>query len=214
MRPGNNRRNWPSASLEKALFASGIQSVAGIDEAGRGSWAGPVVAAAIILPLRTREDISQLSGVRDSKLMTPRQRETWAEKLRSLCLTHGIGLASSREIDEIGIVPATRVAMMRACQQLGQTPEHLVIDYMLLPELALPQTTLAHGDAHVTSIAAASILAKVTRDNIMVGLDEEYPGYGFAQHKGYGTKLHRTCLMSKGPCPIHRQSYAPVRDSS
>lgn len=199
-------------SLEKALFAAGIQSVAGIDEAGRGSWAGPVVAAAIILPLHTREDISRLCGVRDSKLMTPRQRELWAAKLRALCLAHGIGLASNREIDEIGIVPATRLAMMRACQQLSQTPEHLVIDYMLLPELGLPQTSLAHGDTHVTSVAAASILAKVARDAIMIGLDEDYPGYGFARHKGYGTEMHKACLLSKGPCPIHRQSYAPVRD--
>lgn len=201
----------PSAALEHALQAGGFKAVAGIDEAGRGAWAGPVVAAAIILPLDCPSDLDKLSGVRDSKLMTPLQREKWSAALQEISLSYGIGQASNIEIDQVGIVPATRLAMMRACQQLCIPPQHLVIDYMLLPELACPQTALPHGDAVVLSIAAASVLAKVARDHMMIAYDEAYPGYGFARHKGYGTRHHRDQLHKHQPCAIHRFSYAPVQ---
>jgi len=211
MRPAPKKRALPSAALELAMHAAGVDTLAGLDEAGRGSWAGPVVAAAVILPLNTPEDLRKLNGVRDSKLMTPRQREEWARTLKHLSVAYAIGQASSKEIDQLGILPATRLAMMRACQGLSPPPEHLLIDYMLLPELSCPQTALSHGDALVVSIAAASILAKVTRDHMMIALDDQYPEFGFARHKGYGTQLHRKCLKQYGPCTIHRFSYAPVQ---
>jgi ribonuclease HII len=200
----------PDLSYEHRLLASGLEFIAGLDEAGRGAWAGPVVAAAVILPMQQFDLLNLLDGVRDSKLMTARQREYWHEKICSIALSSAIGACNSNEIDQIGIVPATQLAMQRALEQIHPAPEHLLIDYITLPDLSTPQTAIPHGDARVLSIAAASVLAKVGRDRIMVTFDENYPGYGFSRHKGYGTAFHRTELNQLGACDIHRRSYKPV----
>ena len=199
----------PDLSFEKALWQQGTQAVAGIDEAGRGALAGPVAAAAIILP--ADPDLSQvLTGVRDSKQMTHLARARWAIRLKEIALSWGVGFASSDEIDEIGIVPATRLAALRAVEQLRPIPEHLLIDYLSLPEISIPQTSLVKGDARCYSIAAASILAKTSRDKLCHELDIQYPGYGFSQHKGYGTSAHLVALTRLGPAPVHRRSFAPI----
>jgi ribonuclease HII len=187
--------------------------VAGLDEAGRGALAGPVVAGAVILPLDRDDMLVQLSEVRDSKLMSARQREASLGRILTLATSAATGSASHSEIDAVGLIEATRLAMMRALDGLGLAPGHLILDYMLLPECELPQTSMAHGDAKCLSIAAASVLAKVTRDRLMVQLSRRYPEYGFAQHKGYGTQAHRSALAAHGPCAIHRRSYAPVAAS-
>ncbi len=196
----------PDLGFEIDLWESGIRLVAGIDEAGRGALAGPVAAAAVILPVDGGL-CEVLKGVRDSKEMSPAARETWAERLRQLASGFGVGFASHEEIDELGIVPATRLAVRRALEALPVQPQHLLVDYLPLPEIAIPQTNLVKGDARSLSIAAASILAKTARDAVMRSLDGEYPGYGFAQHKGYGTAAHRRALAAKGLCPIHRRSF-------
>jgi ribonuclease HII len=197
-------------SFEKALWDAGIEHIAGIDEAGRGALAGPVAAAAVILPDDPNVKRT-LDGVRDSKQMTPRQREHWAEILRETALAWGVGFASHAEIDAIGIIPATRLAAQRALESLKGTPEHLLIDALLLPEVSHPQTALIKGDARSLSIASASVLAKVTRDALLKELDGDHPGYGFASNKGYGTAAHRAALLQWGPCSIHRRSFAPLR---
>jgi ribonuclease HII len=183
---------------------------AGVDEAGRGAWAGPVSAAAVILPAGPHIQES-LSGVRDSKQMTPRERRIWAEIIMQKALTWSVATASSQEIDQLGIVPATRLAMKRAISHLTPAPNHLLIDAVRLPEVTTPQTSLIKGDTLVLSIAAASVLAKTYRDGLMLDLDREFPVYGFARHKGYGTMVHQQALAENGPCPEHRFSYAPVR---
>jgi ribonuclease HII len=201
----------PDLREEMALYAEGYRHIAGLDEAGRGSWAGPVVAGAVILP-PDRSDLSQeLDGVRDSKQLTPRQRERLYPIIESTALAVGVGVVPPDVIDELGIVPATRQAMGLAIGQLGLPPDFLLIDYLNLPELSIPQKSITRGDALSLSIAAASIVAKVTRDRLMVELDVHYPGYGFAPHKGYGTRQHRESLFRLGPSPIHRLSYAPMR---
>jgi ribonuclease HII len=184
--------------------------VAGIDEAGRGAWAGPVAAAAVILP----PDPSiheKLNGVRDSKQMSAREREFWAERIKENALDWSTGLVPSSEIDRIGILPATRLAMQRTLDCLASHPDHLLIDAVRLPGMSLPQTALIKGDALVLSIACASVLAKTFRDGLMTQLELKFPGYGFARHKGYGTAFHRTALAELGPCPEHRFSYKPVK---
>jgi ribonuclease HII len=201
----------PDLREEMALYAEGYRHIAGLDEAGRGSWAGPVVAGAVILP-PDRSDLSQkLDGVRDSKQLTPRQRERLYPIIESTALAVGVGVVPPDVIDELGIVPTTRQAMGLAIGQLGLPPDFLLIDYLNLPELSIPQKSITRGDALSLSIAAASIVAKVTRDRLMVELDVHYPGYGFAPHKGYGTRQHRESLFRLGPSPIHRLSYAPMR---
>ena len=196
----------PDLCFEMPLWAAGIRIVAGIDEAGRGALAGPVAAAALVLPVRA--DLCQtLNGVRDSKEMTPAERQFWAGQLRSLAQEYGVGFASHQEIDDLGIVYATHLAMQRALGLLAELPQHLLVDYLELPELHIPQTNLVKGDARSLSIAAASVLAKTARDEMMAQLDIQYPGYGFARHKGYGTEAHRQALALLGPCPIHRLSF-------
>ena len=201
----------PTLAVEFALWQQGVSRIAGLDEAGRGAWAGPVSAAAVILS-PAADLIERLRGVRDSKQMTARQRAFWAEKIREAALAWGVGFASCTEIDEIGIVPATRLAMRRALQRLELAPEHLLIDALRLPEVALPQTAVIKGDASILSIAAASVLAKTERDAWMVKLECDYPGYGFARHKGYGTAAHRAALESLGACAEHRMSFKPLRE--
>ncbi len=187
--------------------------VAGLDEAGRGAWAGPVVAGAVILPLERPDLAAALDGVRDSKLLSPAQREALAPLVRETALAAAVGVASAQEVETLNVVGATRQAMMRALAALSVEPEALLIDGRTLRLRAskLPQQSLKDGERHSLSIAAASILAKVTRDRLMAELDTEHPGYGFAQHKGYGTPQHRQALAALGPCPIHRRTYAPVR---
>jgi ribonuclease HII len=197
----------PALAFETALWDQGVQLVAGVDEAGRGALAGPVAAGAIILPVRP--DLPEvLSGVRDSKQMAPAQRELWAGRLRSLALGCAVGYATHQEIDLLGIVPATRLAAQRAVSALPVQPQHLLVDFLDLPEIPCPQTSLVKGDARSLSIAAASILAKTGRDALMRQLDLVYPGYGFAEHKGYGTLAHRLTLLELGPSPVHRLSFA------
>jgi ribonuclease HII len=200
----------PDLRCECALWAKGLLRIAGLDEAGRGAWAGPVSAGAVILPADPQVT-ALLSGVRDSKEMSPAERATWAETIRARAAAWGVGFASSAEIDAHGIIPATRLAMLRALECLSIPADHLLIDALRLPGSPLPQTSLIKGDARSLSIAAASVLAKTARDALMVALDEEFSGYGFARHKGYGTAVHAEALQRLGPCAVHRFSFAPVK---
>ncbi|NTV36065.1 MAG: ribonuclease HII [Anaerolineaceae bacterium] len=199
----------PDLNFESRLWQAGILLVAGLDEAGRGAWAGPVTAAAVIL--RVDESILQrLSGVRDSKQMSPSQREYWADVIRLEALAWGVGFASQQEIDQMGILPSTRLAMQRSLDALSNAPEHLLIDALVLRENQLPQTSLIKGDSRSLSIAAASVLAKTARDAVMRAEDLNWPGYGFARHKGYGTAIHQAAIKKLGPCPLHRMSFRPL----
>ncbi len=200
----------PSFAEEELLAAQGYQRIAGIDEAGRGALAGPVVAAAVILPHHI--DVPWLAEVRDSKQLTPARRELLFHRIHEIAISIGIGVTPHYLIDEQGIIKATRLAMKLAVGQLSPPPESLLIDYMRLPEVKLLQKGITNGDNLCFSIACASIIAKVTRDQLMVAFDKVYPGYGLAQHKGYGTREHLACLYRLGPCPIHRQSFKPVRE--
>lgn len=202
--------SFPSLAAECALWDLGYRCVAGIDEAGRGAWAGPVVAAAVILP-PDKSIEAELFGVRDSKQMTARDRELWTAKIKETAVSWCTGLASNLEIDRLGILPATRLAMHRALEGLTFSPEHLLIDAVRLPGWQIPQTAFIKGDALVLSISCASVLAKTFRDGLMMDLGSQYPVYGFARHKGYGTALHRQALVENGACPEHRFSYKPVK---
>jgi ribonuclease HII len=204
-------RPIPDLSEERALRAVGHTEVAGLDEAGRGAWAGPVCAAAVVLPLDHDDLVTVLDGVRDSKLLTPSRREALLPVVREVAVAVGVGWGEPAEVDVWGIVPATRLAMGRAVAELGDRVDALLVDYVQLPGLDVPQQSLPKADAHCLSVAAASIVAKVERDRLMIGLDEEYPGYGFARHKGYGTQQHRDALTRLGPSPIHRVSWRPMR---
>jgi ribonuclease HII len=201
---------YPTLNFENHLWAGGFQTVAGLDEAGRGCWAGPVCAAAVILPPQ-KNILKKLNGVRDSKLMTALQRTKWAEVIKTSALTYGVGFSSNHEIDQIGIMAATRLAMLRALDFLIIQPQFLLLDFILLPSLDLPQAGLVKGDALSLSIAAASVLAKTARDQLMIEMNKKYPGYGLAQHKGYGTLQHRLALKEIGTSSIHRFSFAPIR---
>lgn len=200
----------PDLSFERLLWAAGARRVAGIDEAGRGALAGPVSAGAVILP--TGEGIEQaLAGVRDSKQMSAAQRAFWAQRIRRHAQAWAVGHAEAWEIDAIGILPATRLAAQRALASLAA--DHLLLDWLFLPACPLPQTALVNGDRRALSIAAASVLAKTARDQIMIAYDMNFPGYGFAAHKGYGTAAHRAALAARGPCAIHRRSFT-LKNSS
>ena len=203
----------PNISFEKKLWNAGLNHVAGIDEAGRGALAGPVAAAALILPPQP-SIVDKLDGLKDSKQLTASQRAEWAECLSSIALAWGIGFASHTEIDQQGIVPATRLAVQRAVANSKIVPEHLLLDYLFLPDDETPQTNLIKGDERSLSIAGASILAKTARDKLLIELESEYPGYRFAQHKGYGTSQHLEALDRLGPSPIHRFTFAPIKESS
>ena len=196
----------PDLSFETQLWLRGITPVAGIDEAGRGALAGPVAAAAAILPADPAI-AARLEGVRDSKQMSPAERQFWADQLPTQIQAWAVGFATNQEIDSLGIVPAVRLAISRALASLGVQPAHLLVDYLDLPDCPIPQTSLVKGDARSLSIAAASVLAKTARDALMVELDASYPGYGFAIHKGYGTLAHRIAIRQTGFSPIHRQTF-------
>ena len=200
----------PTLDFETALWQAGVCKIGGIDEAGRGALAGPVVAATVILNPDSHE-IKQWKGVRDSKCMTLSQREKWRPRIQAEAWAWGVGFASSKEIDALGIVPATRLAAQRALDEIPFRTEHLLLDYLQLPENPLPQTWLIKGDARSLSIAAASILAKTIRDDYLCKIEDTYPDYGFSSHKGYGTKAHRQAIEKLGPSPIHRMSFAPMR---
>ncbi len=200
----------PSLAAERRARARGYGLVAGVDEAGRGCLAGPVVAAAVILRLDSASQLERLREVTDSKLLTPRQRDRLLREIEGVSISMGVGVAPSWEIDQAGIVVATRRAMARAVRALVPEPDFLLIDALSLPESPYPQQAIVKGDRLSLTIAAASILAKVKRDEWMDLFDRAWPGYGFAVHKGYATSLHRQALASLGPCPIHRRTFAPV----
>lgn len=207
------KRIMPTLTYEKALQMEGFFCIAGIDEAGRGAWAGPASAAAVILP--NALDASFSASIRDSKLLTPAQRKTAAVEIRERCVGASIAFATAAEIDEIGILNATKLAMTRAISGLIPAPDALLIDFIRLDSLRMRQRTPAHGDRDSLTIAAASILAKTARDEWMERAAEAaYPGYGFARHKGYGTRIHQEALITLGVSPIHRHSYAPVRSAA
>lgn len=201
----------PNLDEELALRATGFNRVAGLDEAGRGAWAGPVCAAAVILPLEQPDLLNVLKGVRDSKELTPKQRDELLPIVRETALAVGVGWGEPDEVDEWGIILATRKAMGRAVERVEERVDALLVDHLRLPGLNLPQRSLPKADCRCLSVAAASIVAKVERDGLMIALDEDYPGYGFAQHKGYGTPQHREALARLGPSPIHRMSWRPMR---
>ena len=204
------RRPRPNSREEEALRAQGYSLIAGLDEVGRGPLAGPVVAGVAMLPERMRGRWVGL--VRDSKMMTESEREYVLPKLRAAALALATGVSSSQEIDDLGIVAATRLAMRRALDSLALLPQFLLLDAMTLPDVAIPQKAIVKGDAVCISISAASIAAKVARDEMMRREDEAHPGYGFARHKGYATAEHVGSIDRLGPCPIHRRTFAPVRE--
>jgi len=201
----------PTFMEEKRLAEQGFRFIAGIDEVGRGPLAGPVVAAAVILPLDLVAPWLPL--VRDSKELTPKRRASLFPLIQAAAVAIGVGFTGPEVIDNQGIVRATKIAMRSAVEQLAQAPDFILIDFVALPEIALSQRSITKGDSHCLSIACASIIAKVTRDGIMVELGEAYPGYGFARNKGYATREHLLSLSQLGACPIHRKSFAPVRFS-
>ncbi len=203
----------PTLNEEMALFQQGYCFVAGVDEAGRGCLAGPVVAAAVILPLPLDEEgLARLAGVRDSKQLTPQARDSLYDTIMQRAVAVAVGTGSVELIDAQNILQATKHAMREAIARLSPPPQALLLDAVRLPAVPLPQRSIIKGDALCLSIAAASIIAKVTRDRMMLALHEQYPLYGFSQHKGYGTEQHLAALKQHGPCPIHRRSFSPVRE--
>ncbi|MBN1306176.1 MAG: ribonuclease HII [Anaerolineales bacterium] len=196
----------PDLELERELWPY-YTRIAGMDEAGRGALAGPVAVGAVIFP-QNPDLLGLLEGVRDSKLMTPLQRERWAVEIKLQAAAWEIGLASPEEIDTLGIVAATRMAAMRALAKLPWLPDYLLTDFRLeVPELDIPQTALVKGDQRSLSVAAASVLAKTNRDNIMRGLDVQCPGYRLSQNKGYATRVHRTAIKRLGKSLLHRKTF-------
>jgi ribonuclease HII len=201
---------FPNLDEEDKLKAEGYELIAGIDEVGRGALAGPLVASAVILPHPA--NLSWLGLVRDSKQLDSRKRESLFDLISQEVVAVGIGIVPPKAIDAINILKATKLAMMQAVEKLPQQPSFLIIDRVTLSQCPIPQRGITRGDKLCLSIACASIIAKVTRDRIMEEFDQIYPGYGFAQHKGYGTGKHIACLQKLGPSPIHRLYFAPVRN--
>ena len=214
------KRQHKTASLrhERKYLSLGCRHIIGVDEVGRGPWAGPIVAGAVCLPLDEIADLpKRLRGVRDSKQMTARQRESLSETIESVAVAWGIGSVSAQTINEIGLNPANARAMRRAVEdvisKVDFVPDCLFLDDMLIPEMrTIHQVSLVGGDVRSLSIAAASVLAKVWRDRFMIELDQELPHYGFADHKGYGTARHRAALEQFGPTHFHRINYKPLQE--
>jgi ribonuclease HII len=200
----------PTIEYEQALQARGHASLAGIDEAGRGCWAGPVVAAAVALSPEALARPELLAGVDDSKQLTAAVRERLYALIHAHAAGVGVGIVPAFLIDAFGIVPATRLAMTVALLALPLSVDAILIDALPLPDLPLPQEVLIKGDARCLSIAAASVVAKVTRDRLMQTAHMAYPAYGFAAHKGYGTAQHQRALVAYGPCPLHRRTFRPL----
>jgi ribonuclease HII len=199
----------PTLDHERLLWQRGYRYVAGVDEVGRGALAGPVLAAALVVPPGSR-CAGVWAEVRDSKLLSPAQRTRLAPRIQSAALAWGIGRADAATIDQLGIAAATRQAMCLAIAALQPPPDYLLIDWVKLPRLAITQESRVKADRDLVSVAAASILAKVERDRLMTSLHECYPHYGFAGHKGYGTATHVAALAQCGPCPEHRHTFAPI----
>lgn len=190
-------------AFERAARLSGFARIAGVDEAGRGPLAGPIVAGAVVLS-------GSIDGLNDSKLLTESRREVLFQTLREGLHAIGVGVITASEIDRLGIQQANYLAMAKAAAALDPPPDFLLVDGFAIQGCAIPQKPIVKGDRRSFSIAAASIVAKVTRDRMMKDLDNEYPGYGFAKHKGYGTPGHLEALQRLGPCPFHRRSFAPI----
>jgi len=205
---------YPHLKKETALLRQGFRFVAGLDEAGRGSWAGPVVASAVILPVDQPGLADTLAGLNDSKKLTPAKREQLFSVIQQTAVACAVGIASAADVDQLNVVGATRLAMRVALQELTVTPDYLLLDHLRLPTVDLPQDAFPKADSISLSVAAASVLAKVTRDRLLVDLHGSYPAYGFDRHKGYGTKIHRVALFQHGPCPHHRMSYQPVKEAA
>ncbi|NJN94592.1 MAG: ribonuclease HII [Anaerolineales bacterium] len=204
----------PHLHKELALREQGFRFIAGLDEAGRGAWAGPVAAAAVILPL-DRPDLAELlAGLDDSKRLTSTQRDQFFELIRQTALAVGVGLAPAEVVDEVNVLEATRQAMQQALTELSFTPDYLLLDHVRLPAVNLPQDAFPKADQISLSVAAASVVAKVTRDRLMVQFSRQYPGYAFERHKGYGTSTHQAALAQLGPCCLHRRSYKPIKAGS
>lgn len=204
----------PDLAFETAVFQAHptVNQIAGLDEAGRGALAGPVVAAAVILPLNAPPTLAKLQHVNDSKQLSAKKRDRFYDDIMTHATAVGVGVVSAQIIDEIGILPATRRAMETAVSQLIPLPDYLLIDGRIkLPDLNIAQQSIIRGDSKSVTIAAASIIAKVTRDRIMRDLDPQHPLYRFAQHKGYGTQFHRDAIAQHGPCRHHRHTFAPIR---
>jgi ribonuclease HII len=197
-------------TFELALWAEGRRAVAGVDEVGRGALAGPVVAAAVIFPPDPAALAPLVGRVDDSKALTAKQREALHDEILALALAAAVGRCEACDIDAWGIAPATRAAMTRALGQLACPPDYLLLDYLTLPDAPCAQRGIPHGDALSLTIAAASIIAKVTRDRWMREQEPLFPGYGLGQHKGYATAAHRAALAQLGPCSLHRMSFAPL----
>ena len=194
---------WASERMAREM---GYEVVAGIDEVGLGPLAGPAVAAAVVLPVGAR-----LPGLDDSKKLTHAQREVLDRAIRRRAVAFGIGAAGPEVIDRQGLIRARQLAMTGAVHALAVSAEYLLVDAWDVPDLALPQMCVVKGDATCASIMAASVVAKVHRDRLMIDYDRQYPGYGFAEHKGYATRAHQRALRELGPSPIHRMSWAPIR---
>ncbi len=210
--------NTSNLMYENQIYQQGYHRILGMDEAGRGAWAGPVAVGAVSLPLGMPKLTKVLTGVRDSKEMTPLQRSRTVETIKETAVAWGVGSASSMEIDEMGINQATKLAMERAMIDAqirfpDFSADCLFLDALVWPEkiAQYPQVTIVDGDARSLSIAAASIIAKTWRDEVMVELDSELPQYAFGVHKGYGTAHHRAALKTFGVSPLHRTSFAPIR---
>jgi len=200
----------PDLEHENRLWQTGYAAIAGLDEVGRGALAGPVVAGAVILPKGV--GVTGIwAEVRDSKLLSAARREEMAGRIRQSAAGWAVGEASAGEIDAIGIAPATRLAMQRAIDALPTRPDYLLLDWVRLATVNLPQESFTKGDARIVSIAAASILAKVYRDRLLVEMNGRYPLYGFASHKGYGAANHLAAIERHGPCAAHRRSFSPMR---
>jgi ribonuclease HII len=206
-------RSGPSLDRELALRSQGFRVIAGLDEVGRGAWAGPVVACAAVLPLESATLREELAGIRDSKRLSPARRSQFHEQISNVARCLGLGVVSSSHLDEMGVVAATKLAMRRALEQLSVPPDYLLVDGFPLAYKGLPHDGIPHGDDLCVSISAASIVAKVERDRMMASLDGVYRGFDFGQHKGYGTRRHREALDRLGPSPVHRMSYAPMKDT-
>ncbi len=202
----------PKVVEEQACYIQGYRYPAGIDEVGRGCLAGPVVASAVIMPRGQR--LPWHKRVRDSKLLTPEQREEISPYIHDAAVTVGTGVVDSYLIDQLGMTAAVHLAMRLAVTRLQPQPDYLLIDYLTVPTLKFPQKGVEDGDTLCFSIACASIIAKVYRDHLMKDLDRRYPGYGLARHKGYATAEHIICLRKLGPCPIHRRLFQPVKNAA
>jgi len=196
---------------EKQLAGEGVRLIAGIDEAGRGPLAGPVAAACVILPARG----PFVRGADDSKKLSEKRREALYEEIKASCISYGVSMVGNDRIDEINILQATYEAMREALRiaivAAGECPERILVDHVRIPEVELPQISITHGDAKSITIACASILAKVERDRLMRQYDAEYPEYGFAKHKGYGTAQHYEAINRYGPCALHRRTFLKGR---